>query len=117
MQILINTDNHIDSGPNLKELVESVVQGTLERFGDRVTRVEVRFTDQNSAAKESQGDKRCVLEARLAGLDPIVVSQDGDTLEQALDGATETLEKTLDRRLGKLEDPKGRTSVAGDQTT
>lgn len=116
MQILLNTDNNIENGPNLRELVNSVIQGTLERFGDRITRVEVRLTDQNSAAKEGQGDKRCVLEAKPAGLDPIIVSEDGDTIEQALDSATETLERTLDRRLGKLDDPKGRTSFAGDQT-
>jgi ribosome-associated translation inhibitor RaiA len=117
MQILINTGNHIENGPELKGLVESVIQGTFDRFGDRLTRVEVRLTDQNSAVKSGQGDKRCVLEARPAGLEPIIVSEDGNTIERALDAAAETLEKTLDRRLEKLEDPKGRTSFAGDQTS
>jgi ribosome-associated translation inhibitor RaiA len=55
------------------------------------------------------------MEARLAGLQPITVSDDASSLEQALDGAAAKLEKTLNRTLGRLDDPKGRTSYAGDQ--
>jgi len=116
MQILVNTDNHINGGQNLAGLVEEVLQGTLGRFGERITRVEVHLTDENSREKEGSNDKRCVLEARLAGLQPIAVSEQGATVEQAIGGAVDRLENTLDRTLQRLDDPKGRPSFAGDQT-
>lgn len=116
MQILLNSDNHINGGQKLAGYVEEVLQGTLGRFGERITRVEVHLTDENSREKEGNNDKRCMLEARLAGLQPIAVSDRGATLEQAIDGAVDRLEKTLDRTLQRLDDPKGRPSFAGDQS-
>ena len=116
MQIQVNTDSHIAGGEALTRQVESAIGGALGRFGDRITRVEVHLIDESSSAKSSDNDKRCVLEARLAGLRPITVSHQGATLDQALDGAAETMVRTLDRALGRLEDPKGRTSYGGDQT-
>lgn len=114
MQILVNTDNHIHGGQALTDLVEAAVEEALGRFGERITRVQVHLTDESSRAKESDNDKRCVMEARLAGLEPVTVSDQGATVEQAVDGAADILEKTLDRKLQRLEDPKGRTSFAGD---
>lgn len=116
MQIQVNTDNHIASGEKLTRHVGAVVEGALGRFGDRITRVEVHLTDENSSSKSGDNDKRCVMEARLAGLQPITVSDQGATVEQALDGAADKLEKSLSRTLERLGDPKGRTSFGGDQT-
>jgi ribosome-associated translation inhibitor RaiA len=115
MQVQVNTDNHVAGGEGLTRQVEAVVEGALGRFGDQVTRVEVHLNDENSAGKSGSDDKRCLMEARLAGLDPIAVSHRGATLEQALDGAAEKLERALDRTLGRLGDKKGRTSYGGDQ--
>lgn len=116
MQIQVNTDNHIDGSADLTRQVQDVVEDTLGRFGDRITRVEVHLSDGNSSEKTGDNDKRCVMEARLAGLQPITVSDEGSSLEQVLMGAADKLEKTLKRTLGRLDDPKGRTSYAGDQT-
>ena len=114
MQIQVNTDNHTAGSADLTRQVESKLENALSRFGERVTRVEVHLTDENGRQKIGDNDKRCVLEARLAGLQPITVSADGSSPEQALNGAADKLEKTLDRTLGRLEDPKGRTSYSGD---
>jgi len=116
MQIQVSTDNHIEGGEELTREVEAVVEGALGRFGDRITRVEVHLTDENSSSKSGDNDKRCVMEARLAGLQPITVSHDGSSLDQALNGAADKLEKTLKRTLGRLDEHKGRTSYGGDQT-
>jgi ribosome-associated translation inhibitor RaiA len=115
MQVLLNTDNHISGGPDLSALADATVKEAMSRFGDRVTRVEVHLTDENSRAKEGENDKRCVMEARLAGLSPITVSDQAATIEQALDGAAERLQKTVARTLERLDDPKGRTSFGGEQ--
>jgi ribosomal subunit interface protein len=114
MKIQVNTDNHIESNEGLIRHVESVVEETLSRFGSRVTRVEVHLTDESSSAKSGGDDKRCAMEARLAGLQPIAVSHQSPTVDQAIEGAADKLEKTLERTLGRLDDPKGRTSFSGE---
>ncbi|MCA9158307.1 MAG: HPF/RaiA family ribosome-associated protein [Planctomycetales bacterium] len=103
MQIQVNTDNHTVGSAELTRQVEAVVEGTLGRFGDRITRVEVHLSDENSSQKSGEKDKRCVMEARLAGHQPITVSHQGSSVEQALDGAADTLEKTLKRNLRRKD--------------
>ena len=117
MLIQVRTDTHIGGSAELTRQVEAVAERALGRFGERVTRVEVYFSDENSSQKFGDNDKRCVMEARLAGIPPITVTHQGSSLEQALDGAANTLQKTLQRTLGRLDDPQGRTSFAGDQPT
>ncbi len=116
MQIQVNTDNHTVGSAELTRQVEAVVEGGLGWFGDRITRVEVHLSDENGSQKSGNSDKRCVMEARLTGLQPITVSAEGSSVEQALNGAVDKLEKTLKRTLGRLDDPRGRMSYAGDQS-
>jgi ribosomal subunit interface protein len=117
MQIQINTDNHIQGGDQLSREIEDTIENKLAEFRDRVTRVQVFLADENSRKKGGAHDIRCTLEARLAGLQPISVTDESGSLRQALDGAADKLEKTLRRTLGKRDDHKGRTSFAGDQPT
>lgn len=114
MKIQVNTDNHTTGSKELTQHVEGVVQGAMSRFGDRVTRVEVHLTDENSSAKSSGTDKRCVMEARLAGLQPMAVTAEGPSVEKAVADAAEKLERRLSSVLDRLNDPKGRTSFAGE---
>ena len=73
MQVQLNTDRHIDAHDELTHQVETVMEGAVGRFADQITRVEVHLSDENSQ-KGGGDDKRCLLEARLAGLQPIAVS-------------------------------------------
>ena len=61
MQIQVNTDSHIKGSAKLTHEVETVVERVLRRFGDRITRVHVHLSDQNSGDKCSDDDKRCVM--------------------------------------------------------
>lgn len=115
MQIQVNTDNHIKGSQELSDLVEGVVEDTLSRFGDQVTRVIAHFTDESSRAKSVGDDKRCVLEARLAGLQPITVTGDGASVKLALNIAADKLERAIESVVGKLGHTKGRTSFGGEQ--
>jgi ribosome-associated translation inhibitor RaiA len=115
MQVQVNTDNHIDGSAEFTATVEAVVQGTLSRFTDRITRVEVHLTDESGSAK-ARGDMRCVLEARLTGRQPTTVSADGSSVDQALHDAVEKLERALSRMLDRQSDSKRGTSFAGDTT-
>ena len=67
-------------------------------------------------AKLGERDKRCMMEARVAGHQPVAVSHEAGTLEAAINATAEKLERSLDHVLGKLGHKKGRTSFGGDQT-
>jgi DNA-directed RNA polymerase specialized sigma24 family protein/ribosome-associated translation inhibitor RaiA len=101
MQVQVNTDSHIEGGERLTHEVEAIVHQALDRFSDRITRVEVYLSDENSSQKSGDNDKRCVIEVRLGGLRPITVSHQESSLGQAVSGATGKLEKTLKRTLGR----------------
>lgn len=103
MQIQINTDNHIKTSDNFNQDVASLLQDKLNRFGARITRLEVSFTDQNSAAKSGDDDKRCVIEARLNGLQPVAVNASADQVMTSLRNAISKLQSLLDTTLGKLD--------------
>lgn len=102
MLIQINTDRNVEGADSLDEWVEAEVSSGLDRFSSRVTRVEVHVGDVNSDKKFGVDDKRCMLEARLAGLRPIAVSHQAPTLEQAVAGAVDQLSRSLDSTLGRL---------------
>lgn len=103
MQIQVNTDNHIEGSAGLTQHVQEVLEDALDRFAKQITRVEVHLTDESSAAKSGDDDKRCKVEVRLAGLQPVSVSNDGGTVDLALRGAARKAETALAKLIGKLE--------------
>jgi len=104
MQVLINSDHHMD----LTARVQGVVEGRLERFEGRITRVEVHLRDLNSQ-KLGERDKRCTMQARLGGMRPITVSHEASTLTEAIHAAADKLERAVEHALGRLQDMPGRT--------
>jgi ribosome-associated translation inhibitor RaiA len=107
------TDNHIHGGENLVRDIETTVTEALRRFMPQLQRVEVHLADENSH-KSGASDKRCTIEARLAGLQPVAASSNGNNLDQAVDGALDKLIHQLDHKLGRLGERKGRPSM-GDE--
>ena len=117
MQIQVNTDSHITGSAKLTKEVEDIVHHALGRFGDRITRIEVYLSDENSAEKSGDSDKRCVIEARLGGLQPITVAHQGSSLDQAASGAAKKLEQTLERTLGRKRAIYERSARQGPEST
>ncbi len=109
MQIQLNTDNHLVGSDDLALQLEAEVRTALVRFADRITRVEVHLNDLNSD-KAGSADKRCMMEARVAGRQPISVTHQASTLALAMTGASAKLVRALERMVGKLE--AGRRSGA-----
>ncbi|MEA5410917.1 HPF/RaiA family ribosome-associated protein [Synechococcus sp. BA-120 BA3] len=103
MQIQINTDHNIEADDRLTEEVDATVRGTLGHLSSRLTRVEIHLSDQNSDQKSGSEDKRCLLEARLSGHQPISVSHQASTLEEAVDVAAVKLKHALDSTIGRLD--------------
>jgi ribosome-associated translation inhibitor RaiA len=103
MKIQINTDNHIEGREELAEEAKATVESTLGHLVEHITRVEVHLSDENSG-KGGSHDKRCMMEARLEGHQPLAVSDEAESIGQAIEGAAEKLKKSLDHTLGRLHD-------------
>ena len=95
------SDKHIDSDKRTQDWVTATVEVTLERHLEDLTRVEVHLSDENGG-KSGPKDKRCKMEARPKGHQPILVSHDADSLTQAVEGAAQKLEHALEHLFGKL---------------
>ena len=108
MQIQINTDRNIAGREALAAQVSGVVENALSRISDRITRVEVHLSDENSDKKGGNDNMRCVLEARLERRPPVAVTHRAATLDQAIDGAADKLTRLIESTLGRLRDPKSR---------
>lgn len=106
MQIQINTDHNIDGHEAHATQVSSVVESALNRYSDHITRVEVHLSDENSDKKGGEHDMRCVMEARLEGRQPIAVTHQGATVDQAVDGAADKLHRMIESTLGRLRDQR-----------
>ena len=103
MQVLVNSDNHIKGTESLTQRVDSIVAAAVDRFADRITRVEVHLNDVNGPEKSGDRDKRCMMEARLNGRAPIAVTNFAANQNLAFRGAAEKLERALDHAFGKLD--------------
>jgi len=102
MQIQINTDANIEGREKLAAHVHGVVEHALGRFRERITRVEVHLSDENGE-KSGADDKRCVMEARLEGRQPIAVTHRAATLHEAVKDAAEKLERSIDSTLERAQ--------------
>ncbi len=103
MLIQVNTDNTIHGREAIVALAHTSIEGAVGRYRDRITRVETHLSDTNSH-KTKGDDIRCVLEARLAGHQPIAVSHQAPTVELALSGAADKLERSIESTLGRLKE-------------
>jgi ribosome-associated translation inhibitor RaiA len=104
MIVQVHTSSDVEGGERLSTEVEGVVANAVGRFADRISRVQVHLGDQNSSAKSGGNDKRCMIEARLDGAAPIAVTELAATIEQALNGAADKLERSIDSHLGRQRD-------------
>ncbi len=106
MQVLLHSDPNTDGSHRMAEHLEAVVKGALERFGERITRVEAHLSDVNSQAKASDDGIHCTLEARLLGLDAVVVKDHAGNAHQAIEGAVRKLKRAVGAEIAK-HDPRG----------
>lgn len=99
MQIEIES-GQIDISEAFRRHIIDSLDGVERRWGDRLTRVTMYMQDINSATKGGV-DKRCTLEARPAGSDPIVVENVADDAYVAVKGAVDKLGRALANALDR----------------
>jgi ribosome-associated translation inhibitor RaiA len=114
MQVQVHTDDHIQGGESLAQWVQDEAKTRLARFAEYVTRVEAFLTDVD-AGKSGTNDKRCRLEARVAGRPPVSVTADADKMAAAVTDAVEKLIRVLDADLGRAKDRNGRDTIRAAQ--
>jgi ribosome-associated translation inhibitor RaiA len=114
MIVIVNTDRHLTASDDLRARVEADVATAIDRFGERVTRVEVHLNDENSG-KAGATDKRCMMEARLRGQPPVAVTARADDYELAIATASGKLERALDSVVGRLDDRRAAAEPAGSE--
>lgn len=103
MQVNIHTDNTIEQHQGLDQRVDEVVRAAVGRFGEHITRVEVHLSNENSQ-KQAEGGNRCMMEARITGYQPVVVTNHDVNLHLAISGAGAKLQRAIDSALGRLHD-------------
>ncbi len=103
MDVLVSSDHSITTSESLASRITSVVRSGLDRWSDRITRVQVHLSDAGGQ-RRSKHDQRCAMEAHLGGLKPIAVHDEAGEILVAVGGCIERLTRAIERVLGRLED-------------
>lgn len=111
MQIQFHSDSNTDGSQLMAEHVTTVVTTAMERFGERITSVEAHLSGVSSQGTSNADAIQCALEARLAGMEPVVVKEHADNAHQAIDGAVRKLKRAVGTALAK-HDPRGHEARA-----
>jgi len=101
LKVQTNTGHTVEGGERMGKWVESEVESAMGELAEHITRVVVHVSDEN-AAKGGDHDKRCVMEARFEGHQPVAVTHEADSVDQAVEGAATRLRTALDHTLGRL---------------
>jgi ribosome-associated translation inhibitor RaiA len=113
MEINVNTDNTIDRHQGLDERVRETVESNISRFGEHIRRVDVHLSNEN-AQRHEDGSNYCMMEARVAGYEPVVVHAHADNLHLSITNAGTKLKRALDSALGRLNDKNKREPLPVD---
>lgn len=110
MQIQVNTDSNVTGREELADRIAAMIEVRLARFADHLTRVEVHLADE-SAGRTTAADKRCTIEARPAGRQPVAVTSHAPSLDEACTAAVGKLVTVLAREFGRRDHHKGSASI------
>ena len=115
MLFQLRTDNHIKDHERLGDGIRADLESTLTpNLLGRLRRVEVYLQDVNS--HKGGIDKRCAIEAHPVGHQPVAVSNEAASVDEAVGGALDKLARALEHTLGRIADRGGRASMSGEPT-
>lgn len=102
MRVIVKADHNIEGQDAAFDRISGVVETALSRFSDRITRVKVHLSDENSDKKGGDQDIRCLMEVRIEGRQPVAVTHEAATVEQAVAGAVAKMARLIDSNFGRL---------------
>lgn len=117
MKIQINTDSNVDADDALVAMVEAELHSALEHVEDRLTRVEVHLGDVDGDKHGGGADKRCLLEVRPEGMQPVVVTGLATTVEQACRDAGRKMQSLLSSKFGRLDERDGGATIRRNESS
>ena len=101
MKIQFNADKNLPGGEKTISFVTSLISDELRRYDDMITRIELHLSDEDGS-KDGFNDKRCMLEARIKGRQPIVVTERANSHEQSIYGAIDKIKNSLEKIVGRM---------------
>ena len=110
MQVQVHAGDNVQGGESLAQWAQTEVQEKLSRFREYVTRVEVYLTDVDALKNGGKG-KRCVMETRATGRQPLAVNAEAEKVAEAFNGALEKLHRALDTDVAKMRDKSNRETI------
>ena len=113
MQVQVHTDATIQGGESLESWVREEVNTKLARLKEHVVRVEVFLTGVDAIKTTGAPGKKCVLETRANGRQPVAVNAEAEKVKDAFNAALEKLRRTVESDLDKVRDKSIRDSVRG----
>lgn len=116
MQIQIGTDKTVHGSETLIRRLEGEFESALSRFTDRITRLGVHLGEETAAGRE-KGERRCVVDAQLAGHRTVSVTHHAGSVAEACHGAVRKLVSALESEYGRAWHHKGGDSIRHLQTT
>jgi ribosome-associated translation inhibitor RaiA len=102
MVIQFDTAQSIKATDAFRAPFIEILNEKLDRFDKQISRLEVHLSDENGH-KDGVNDKRCLLEAHIAGKPHVVVTNHGNSYEQAMDGAINKMIASLHSLHERLE--------------
>lgn len=103
MDFQFNTGNQIDGDSAMGTHFETRVRERLARFEARLSRIEVHIRDTDGTRRSGPEGIEVVIEARPTDGNPLTVSEQGSTPEEALGSALQKLMSRLDSVFGKSD--------------
>ena len=113
MNIEIRTDKNIQNSDRLIGYVRAELNAEFQRHSERITHFSVHLSDENGA-KGGDDDIKCMIEARPAGLKPVVVNHRGHNVDTAISGAIDRLKRSLEHVIEKTEKPRAQQPQLAD---
>jgi hypothetical protein len=102
MQVQVNCGDGLNAKDTLERWATDFLNAELSRFAAEITRVEVQLTDE-AKGKHNGQDMRCMLEARMTGHAPVAVTHYGQSMDEAIRGASTKLIRALEHTFGRLD--------------
>ncbi|HGG63190.1 MAG TPA: ribosomal subunit interface protein [Rhodobacteraceae bacterium] len=100
MQVILHNHDAVHGFESAQEFAEDVLNRALKGKLDRLTRVEIWVSDENSH-KGGADDKRCSMEAHPKGRKPVGVKNFAADIPAAIRGAATKLSHALEHELHK----------------
>ena len=105
MNIEIRTDKNIQNSDRLIGYVRAELAEEFQRHSERITHFSVHLSDENGD-KGGDDDIKCMIEARPAGMKPVVVNHRGPNVDTAITGAIDRLKRSLEHVIEKKDKPR-----------